>query len=163
MSEAVDSKKLLSKSYSTWRLVMAAGAWSELYRERMRKYGNYRSAIIFPEQILGLNQSSIYSASVVANGNTMSSSIGRIGSFELWADLGGQRSSWTRLRTVEEVYDFEAANSTADGYNYLAIQPAQTSTYNSKTKFAEYGALFSGKSDAVKWVARQLEKQVGNI
>lgn len=163
MSQAVDSKKLLSKSYSTWRLVMAAGSWSELYRERMRKYGNFRSAIIFPEQILGLNQSSIYSASVVVNGSNITSSIGRINGFELWADMGAKSSAWRKLLTVEEVYDFEAANSNQDGYNCLAIQPAQTSSYNSRTKFAEFGALFSGKNDAAKWAAQQITKQVGNI
>lgn len=156
MGEAVNSKKLLTKSYQTWRVIQAPGQWAQFYRDRIKQVGNYRSAIIFPEQLLGLNQKSIWTASGTISDKNMVVSVNRITSFSLQAQQDRGRKT---LETVEQVYEFEAAYHDDLSALYLANA---NQVYNTP-KFIDFKTLFTSKADAAKWACRYAERMVGEI
>lgn len=51
---SLDLRQFETNKYRTYRVLRAPGAWSQMYRERIQKFGNHRNVIIFPETILGL-------------------------------------------------------------------------------------------------------------
>jgi hypothetical protein len=65
-TEALDFKKLNSTSGRMMRILRSHGKWAALYTERMAEIGDMKGAIVFPEQILSLNQSTLFAVSVVS-------------------------------------------------------------------------------------------------
>ena len=157
MGEAVNSKKLLTKSYMTWRVVQAPGVWSSVYRERIKRMGNYRSAIIFPEQLLGLNQNSIWSAAGSQSGKTLTASISRHSLFKLYS-AATRANSFNR---IEDVYDFESKYHDEAALKLLLLTTDVDSFY--KLNFSELGLLFTNKNDAAKWCSKFIEANAGEV
>jgi hypothetical protein len=161
MGEAVNSKKLLTKSYMTWRVVQAPGVWASIYRERIKRMGNYRSAIIFPEQLLGLNQNSVWQSFGGADGKSTTTSITRHGVLRLGSETGTRTREVEFFNRIEDVYEFEAKYSNQSDLDKLVMRSEANSYF--QPKFHEVSQLFTNRNDAAKWCGRFIEASVSQI
>jgi hypothetical protein len=142
-----DFTKAHSKKYQTWRVLQAPGEWATVYNDRIREFGNYRGAIIFPEQLLGLNQKCIFTASV--NRQVHQSVSGGISQLNTWGIYDSPNATF--LTTLDEVYEFERRSTPKD----LRF----TSVFGSRA-FHEYCA-FSNKKGALQYVTSEISKAIG--
>lgn len=139
MAEASDFKKIGSKGYKAWRILSASGAWGGTYRDREREMRNYKSAIIFPEQLLGLNQSKIYQVIVTRTGQSILSQIVALRSF-IPRGINGEV-----LDTVEKIREYEYEHREGGALHRIAVGKG-----NSNTTFYNHH-YFSSQKDAVKY------------
>lgn len=151
MAEATDFKKIGAKGYKAWRILSATGEWAQTYRDREKMLRGYKSAIIFPEQLIGLNQSKIYQVIVTRTGNTVSSQINALRSF-LPKGANGEI-----LDTVEKIREYESEHSDGSGLHRLHIGKS-----TQDTSFYQH-CYFSGLKDAVKYQAKRQAHYLSQI
>lgn len=139
MAEASDFKKIGSKGYKAWRILSATGAWADAYRNREKEMRVYKSAIIFPEQLIGLRQSKIYQVVVHRTGDTVSSQIHAIRNF---IPRGANGES---LDTLEKIRDYEYENHEGGALHRITVgKSAQNNNFYNH-------CYFSSMKDAVKY------------
>jgi hypothetical protein len=143
MSEAVDFKKIGSKSYKAWRILSAPDAWAQIYLNREKLMRPYRAAIVFPEQLLGLNQSRIYQVICYKTGNNVTSHINTIRNFEPIDVNGNHLSSLTLILECEQEHQDGGEHRISVG-----------SRINSNNSFYNH-YYFSNQKDAVKYQQAQ--------
>jgi hypothetical protein len=153
-TQAIDFKKINSKGYKVWRIIQAPGAWGQIYRDRELKLRNYKSALIFPEQLLGLNQKLIYKVQVHRLGSTVSSHITGVRCF---CPADANRKA---LTTAQEVYDYEADNA-GDGEVHRLNYATPNQTGDSVTFYTSN--LFSSIKDAEKFQRNQQASLLSQI
>ena len=151
MAEASDFKKIGTKGYKAWRILSASGAWAQVYRDREKMLRNYKSAIIFPEQFLGLNQNGVYKVIVSRTGNKVSSQIEIIRGF---TPIG---VSGEILDSLEKIREYEAANNNSGEVHRIGLGKG-----GQETSFHRF-AYFSGIKDAVKYQSNEQNAHVSQI
>jgi hypothetical protein len=139
MAEATDFKKIGAKGYKAWRILSATGEWAQTYRDREKMLRGYKSAIIFPEQLIGLNQSKIYQVIVTRTGNTVSSQINALRSF-LPKGANGEI-----LDTVEKIREYEYENHEGGALHRIAVGKG-----HSNNTFYNH-VYFTSQKDAIKY------------
>lgn len=85
-----------------WRILQAPGAWATRYNERIKRFGHVKGAIIFPEQLLGLNQKYIY---MVVTGATFKSVTVTIEQVAGWSFDSNKHANV--IHTIGDVYEYE--------------------------------------------------------
>lgn len=146
MGEAVDSKKLLSKNHRVWRCLQAPGDWGQFYRDRQKALENYRSAIVFPEQVIGLEGHDLFIVNNTKSG-VVSTSIGIVRG----VTIGTYQETFG---TIQDVYDYELENQSQQAINSLMVRyPGSLLTSYEFSKFA----YFSSRKEAVKFAQRFIE------
>ena len=158
MAEAINFKKINSRKYKAWRILSAPNGWGEVYRLREIKFGQVSGAIIFPEQILGLN-SSIYSVAGSRSGGSASTHI-KLWSPKLTAPAGVMDARTSdELETCEEVYECERHWQPRDKVGLcIRITDIQDMTFASLDL-----ALFTNIKDALKYQATLMASMVSQI
>jgi hypothetical protein len=147
MAQAQDFKRIHTKSYKVWRLLQAPGCWGKVYREREMTLRNFSSAIIFPEQLLGLNQSQLFTASLSVSSEGRSASVSGMTIPSLLLDGG-------TVGYYDDIYDWESENNGDDALKSMSL--GRPGSYNN-TPFWSVN-LFTNRKDAVKMASRHLEK-----
>lgn len=144
MTKAVDFKKIGSKGYKAWRILSASGEWAQIYRNREKMLRSYKSAIIFPEQLLGLNQTKIYQVIVTYSSDTVFSQVLII------RDFAPRAATGEVLDTLEIIREYEHENQGGGEVHRVSVgkKNANNSFYNR--------SYFSGEKDAIKY---QLKRQ----
>ena len=137
------------KRYKIWRIVRCSGAWIEIYRHREKRLRNYKSAIIFPEQLLELNQSTVWSAHAKPEPSSNTSTDSIVIGITKWASFQPCGSN-SRLRSIEEILDFEDQNSKSEEVHRLTIGKSNIAF---KAIF-----LFSNQREAFRFATSQGEK-----
>ena len=138
-----DFKKIGAKGYKAWRILSASDTWASVYRQREKTLRNYHSAIIFPEQLLGLDQANIFSVVVSKQSSvrllSVSSAISVIRNFK------PVTLSDEPLSSLEAIMEYEANNSGSGQSHRICL-----GTGGQDFSFYEK-ALFSGVKDAIKY------------
>lgn len=154
---ALNSPQLLSKRYLSWRILRSPGDWAKIYIERAKDLRTYKSAIVFPEQLLPIAGAGLYSVEAGSNnGNNnpnrqtteVQVSIVKLNFCRIELDgINGTVS-------VEQIYDWEHENQSSADINRVRILTA------SGTKMFIHHNLFSGKKDALAFAKKQLARIV---
>jgi hypothetical protein len=147
----LNSPQLLSKKYMPWRILRAPGKWASVYIERARTLRGYKSALVFPEQLIPVLGSSVYSVDYSTNNsnetpNRQTSLVEvKIHKFsEVQLILSGEKGQ----PTVEDVFRYEDEHDTEPGHIRVAGGGWMASFFNS--------ALFTAKRDAVTYAKKRL-------
>lgn len=130
-----DFVKVHAKRYKAWRIVRTAPKLVDLYKKRLKKLEGYRTAIIFPEQLLNLSQSSIYRVKEEKVGESSSVTITAINKFIPEINYG-------ELKDAHAIFETEANDSdmiVVGGKVFMDLM------------------LFTSKNDAVKYATKRLE------
>lgn len=143
----MDFKKIHTKSYKVWRILQAPGVWAQIYRDRESMMANYSSAIIFPEQFLGLNQTLIFSVELTSRAQARSSAVTEFTTPKILLDRGA-------VSSFDDIYQWEAANDSRESMSGMTI-----GSYESFSNPLFHNMnLFTNRKDAVKMACRHLEK-----
>lgn len=142
MAEAIDFKKVGTKGYKAWRILSATGEWARTYRDREKMLRVYKSAIIFPEQLIGLTQSKIYQVIVFKMGGTVTSQINVIHNYM------PRGASGESLDTVEKIRNYEYENHEGGALHRITVGKAG----NNNNFYNHY--YFSSQKDAIKYQAK---------
>lgn len=116
---AIDFKRILGKSGSMHRVMKSPGVWSSIYIDRVKRFGNIHGAIVFPEQLLGLKQNTIWMVSTTEddkNGFRVSVAVSETTQRFLSTKNWGQPN----ITTVEDVHEFER-KSVAESFDPTAL------------------------------------------
>jgi hypothetical protein len=143
MAGAVDFKKVGTKGYKAWRILSASGEWAQTYRDREKMLRAYKSAIIFPEQLISLTQSRIYQVIVTRNGNTISSQINVIHNYR------PRGANGECLDTLEKIRDYEYVNHTGGALHRITVG----NSVNNNNFYNH--CYFSSQKDAIKYQAKR--------
>lgn len=103
---AIDFKRILGNSGSLHRVMKSPGVWPSIYIDRYKRFGDIHGAIVFPEQLLGLKQNTIWMVSTISdekNGFRVSVNVTETTQRFLSTRMWGQAN----ISTVEEVHAFE--------------------------------------------------------
>lgn len=138
MAEAQDFKKIGSKGYKAWRILAATGAWAQTYRDREKMLRGYPSAILFPEQLIGLKQSKVYQVIVTRTGQTISSQINAILNF-IPRGVNGEQ-----LDSLEKIREYEYENHEGGALHRITVGKGNNTTFYNHCYFAS-------QKDAVKF------------
>lgn len=138
---AIDFKQMAQPSSRLLRLMQTTGKFTACYRDRINLFGDRPSAIIFPEQILGLNQKAIYSVAFSSQKNEFTLRSFVVENPKLFNPAGDE------ITTVEEVLAVEDAGG----------EVRLNRGYDGRT-FASNIAMFSSRRDAYRWAAKLIEK-----
>src|ERR1700759_1977302 len=147
---AIDFNKVNNKKYQLYRVMQTSDIWSRIYRDRIKAYSKYRTAIIFPEALLGLNQNNVYcprysKANTIINVTISSIPLSRFMIFDIATD------DFTPIKNLEQIEKFENATTTNDFVAYLHFTQSGLNL-----PFADC-ALFSSKNDAIRFAITKLE------
>lgn len=138
-----DFKKVGARGYKAWRILSASDTWASIYRQREKTLRDYRSAIIFPEQLLGLDQENIFSVVVTKQSSVrffaVTSTINVIRNFKPVA------ISDEPLVSLGAIMEYESNNSGPGQSHRICL-----GTSSQDNSFFEK-SLFSGIKDAVKY------------
>lgn len=164
-TEALNFKRIGTPGYRTYRVLQARGDWGQLYRSRVAEYGDLKGAIIFPEQLFSLNQSTIFAASSSeaprqSNGvGSLTLSILPVNHIGLYDGVNGQF-----LTRSEQVLEYEDNNYTKDGIRLLTIgTPAANVLSANPPVFGHLQTLFTSKDQACRWLEKQAIKQIKKL
>jgi hypothetical protein len=144
----IDFKKVHTKGYMAWRILSVNPKLSEVYQERVAKFKNYRSALIFPEQVIGLPNSSIYYVLSDKSNSEIKISIHTLTNPRIISTKDGS------IDSIQDLVDWENLNGKP---NDIKMANVITSYYARSEGFMTL-PWFSNKSDAVKYASKCLEK-----
>lgn len=174
-TEALNFRRIGTPGYRTYRVLQARGDWAHIYRSKVADHGDHKGAIIFPEQLLSLNQNRIFAVGATENighsgqGSGMMLSSASMPStmqlqwlvierFHLWNAV--DRCLITR---AEEVLEYEEHNYDKDGLRGLQLTDALGA--RAVGPFSAFTALFTSKGDAARWLenyaSKNLRKHLG--
>lgn len=151
----LNSPQLLSKKYLSYRILRSPGAWARVYLDRAKELRIYKSAIVFPEQVLPIAGVALYSVDFGSdNGNNNPSrqtnevrvSIVKFDFCRI--ELDGVKGAVS----VQEIYDWEHENQSSADINSVRLLTAAGSKM-----FIHYN-LFSNKRDALAFAKKQLAR-----
>lgn len=153
MAQAIDFKKITTKSYKVWRILQAPGAWGQIYRDREQLYRNYRSALIFPEQVLGIAGSPVFKVTTSCVQRTLSSHITNVYVNALNAlmtpEMGEHFISPGFLVNMEEIQRFEHLNHKSGETHRIYLGS------NTQENPFDRHAWFTNIKDALKYQSNQ--------
>jgi len=152
VAEAVDFKKVHTKKYRAWRILTSPSRWGVAYRDRVSTFKDFPTAIIFPEQLLGLNQSVVYCVAVSKDRNTVSTSISAHRDYKPNFGSGS-------LKTLEEIREYESENDAPENIRNLVFGHGYSTTMKFWTS-----AIFTSQKDALKYqqkIQAQYLSQIG--
>jgi hypothetical protein len=146
---ALDFTKVNHRNYQLYRILQTSNIWSKIYRQRIERFGSYRTSIIFPESILGLNQKYVYTVKAVQNYEVVACYAASIpiDGFSIYDPISTESSS--RLKDRNQIERFEQATVDIEFANRLCFR------FTGVTDFAT-AALFSGKKDASKYASNAI-------
>lgn len=148
MSSA-DFVKIHSKKYKAWRILSAKGSWVEVYTGREKMLRNYRSAIIFPEQLLGLNQSSILQVTESAGSGVFNISVHPVNRFDLFYN-------GVELNSLTEILEVERSCYGDDDISRIKVGETFGQSFVSLI-------LFTNKKDVLKYINSASSAALANI
>lgn len=159
--QAIDFTKVNTKSYKVWRILQASGDWAQVYRDREQAYRDYKSAIIFPEQILGLNQRNIYKAHAYFVQKSVNSYITGVSCKKLNALMTREEEKSFgypgELRSAGEVMLWESMNPHLAEHSGMYLGELSDNTHFSNN------AWFSNVKDAIKYQERMFKTLVSKL
>jgi hypothetical protein len=144
MTEAVDFKKIHTRKYKVWKILSVSPHLSQFYKERESRLRDYRSAIIFPEQILGVVDTPVYHVTCSSPESSIGVGIRAVREFHLTSTKDGV------LETIQDVKAWEDFVGEVSDL-YLSTGP------HNKHAFLMMD-LFANRKDAIKFASRYLEK-----
>jgi hypothetical protein len=145
----LNSPQLLSKKYMSYRILRSPGVWAQAYIDRAKHLRPYKSALLFPEQLLPIAGANIYH---VYYQNTHSNQTVEV-SITKWTNPHIEIPGVKGMPTLEQLYDFEHENSqSASDLNLLKVIAGSWD----KTFLSLY--LFSGKRDALAFAQKNLKR-----
>ncbi len=148
---ALDFNKINHNSYRVYRVMQASDTWSKIYRHRIELLSPYRTAIIFPESILGLNQKYVYYCIKRDEGSgSLCTIVGKvpITGFSIVDRLGNYDERFTNIGQIELL------EKTDNPRDVLKLS-------NSGHPFVTT-PLFSGKKDVIRFAAKTLGDMVNS-
>ena len=148
---SVDSKRLMSKKYRTWRVLQAPGVWAQLYIERGKALSKHPGAIIFPEQILCCDRIYAIRPTNEVQG-TSSVSVSVIENPKIY--FIGSKLDSNAVSSPEEIYDFEFRNQERAEISKLLIGSVKNHIEFPKPLW------FSNKKAAARWVRNYVESSL---
>lgn len=165
-TEALNFRRIGTPGYRTYRVLQARGDWAHIYRSKVADHGDHKGAIIFPEQLLSLNQNRIFAVGATENVLPSTSIMNSIASpssmqlqwlvierFHLWNAV--DRCLITR---AEEVLEYEEHNYDKDGLRGLQLTDHLGA--RSVGSFSAFTALFTSRNDAAKWLENYASKNL---
>lgn len=161
-TKAIDFTKVHTKAYKVWRIIQAPGAWGQIYRDREQKLRGYRSALIFPEQILGLNQELIFKV-VVARGQNgaVQSHITPLRKFGIFVPVNkDEKYPYTKpgeLTNMDEIRRWESDNQAGGETHRMSVN-----TVGQEWCFDRF-EMFSSLKDAAKFQFAEQAKFLSQI
>lgn len=161
-TKAIDFTKVHTKAYKVWRIIQAPGAWGQIYRNREQALRGYKSALIFPEQVLGLNQELIFKVVVAkGQGGSVQSHITPLRKFGLYVpeDKSAKYpySKPGQLTSMDEIRRWEADNQNPGDTHRLMVNIT-----GQEWCFDRF-ELFSSLKDAAKFQAAEQAKLLSQI
>lgn len=137
---AVDFKKLVtSPSGSLLRVMQAPEPWVGIYKARLNLFGDQPGAIVFPEQLLALQQAAVYQVLVGSGGREKV-----VVEFASIANFTPHDGSGQPLTTIDKVIATEASNG---GVIRVGAFGARLDAHL---------ALFTSRKVALKWASKKL-------
>jgi hypothetical protein len=152
--------ELLSKRYMPWRLLRASGQWASVYAARARIMKGYKSALVFPEQLMASSGTTLYCVALgfgVSNGKTDKHRV-RVAVDKL-IGVSLQIDGIKGKPTIDEIYDFEEESSMkpdVQGLKLLIPSRDPSSDSNSTSFMNNY--LFTERNDALKFAKKRLSE-----
>jgi hypothetical protein len=156
--ESVDFKLIRSSRYCTMRIISAPGVWATVYRSRLAQFASFRTAILFPEMLLGLDQARVFSVFDRENIRAYASvSIQAVmpKAFRL-LDHTGHRIEYN---CKEDILKFEEDYHDDKALGQMVI----TDDFTSGNMNFFSLPLFYNKSEALKYANQMLETKLGAI
>lgn len=160
VDQAVNFKKMADERYRVYRIIRSNQLCTPMYRHLLKTIGHYNGAIIFPEQLIGVDR--VYVVALIGNENysTSGSSHQIITESFTLAELRGPEGE-DPIARAEDVLDveqrftdpadtFKIAISTAASY-YSLIDFKQVSKRDGANRF-----WFSNSRDATKFAQSQI-------
>jgi hypothetical protein len=152
MVDSLNLKKLGSREYRIARILQAPEPWQTFYRGRLKEIGRFDKAVIFPEQLLGLNQNCVYAVSVVESfgnsGNTITSTIYGLRSYR------AKNADGDRLETIDDILRYEQSTvnklsslyvgQTSGGFSFKDLCIFTTATAATKYQSKIQASCLSG-------------------
>lgn len=148
---AINFKLMGSDSGRLLRVMQAPGFWTRIYQDRIRLFGDSRGAIIFPEQLLGLDQAAIFRVSMIQSEWHMQTEIKTISEFRL-----EDRTSRKPLTTIEDIMAFEERTANVEDAPSMLRMSCSDGSYSSH---GFTGAMFTSRKEALRWIVKQLLKE----
>lgn len=139
---AVNIKRLDSESYRTYRVLRANPVMSDLYRRRVKDFGNVRGALIFPEALLSLT-SPIYAVALTADSSTHRAGVTVVSSKAILTHDGCE------IRSIEQIHEAEASVFTEADAKKLFKLPG--SGYGAERFFTD-NVIFTNREAVMKYV-----------
>lgn len=147
----LNSPQLLSKKYMPWRILRAPGKWAPAYIERARRLRGYKSAIVFPEQLIPILGSSLYEVHhSTNNGNENSQRQTSMVEVKIakWPNIRLVLSGEKGTPTVEDVYRFEDEHDSEP--RHILVEGGTWTTGFMQSSF------FSAKRDAIAYAKKKM-------
>lgn len=168
---ALNFKTVNSANYMAHRLLMAPSKWLEIYQTRI-KAAKDSNALIFPEQLLSLNQKAIWfvHAPELLKGDTpsvdsVSVTVSKIYFDNIFIPKPGNRSYYRHERdghpvsSIEEIVEYERMNvESRDATKFPLIH---NMIGNSHSFYS--GFCFASKHGALKYANKRLSSGMGRI
>lgn len=155
MAEVINFKQLASEKHRVYRILRAGPNVINGYKKAIAKVGNYRGALIFPEQHLCLKDSNIFAVTTARKQDTTSVLVTRTGPFTL-CDANNKE-----MKTVDDVISAELTGKEVDhGYSRIGlayfILKNPSNAVSNQCLFADPQSdaetfWFSNKSDATSF------------
>jgi hypothetical protein len=158
--EAVDFNDMRSNRYKTMRILSAPGIWSSVYQERIKKLSGYRTAILFPEMLLGLDQARIYAVCTKKTYGAALVNIQRLSPKQICIlDEYDNRST---IPNRNGFLDFEQRCNDDEAYKKLFFTDTGLPVLPDLLVFGNL-ALFTSKADTLKFANNVLETKLGSF
>ena len=143
-------KRLDSESYRTYRVLRAPTVVGDVYRSRIKQYGNHRGAIIFPEGIFTLS-CPIFAVYVEgASHDGIQVAIRPFSSRLLYSSIGP-------IENIEDLLEVENGITEEKEMDNFGLQLKSTPGY-AKSHFTRNVICFTGRDHAVSYVNKTLGK-----
>jgi len=158
--EELNFKKMSNEKYRIYRLLQSPSSLVETYRARIKQVGQYRGAIIFPEQFISLYGQAIYRAQVSRKQDNVSVGLSMHRNFALYGE--GHKDG--ALRTFDEVLEVERNSGHLESkmFGLKMEMPKAKDSYMSHAdydiKFDANGPVywFSNKNDGLSFLRKNL-------
>jgi hypothetical protein len=152
---ALDFNKVNNKNYQLYRVLQTSDIWSKIYRNRIERFSGYKTSIVFPESLLGLNQVNVYAVVEYADQIGVVAAAIPMYRFKIY-DI--RLSSENGLRDLEQIEAFERATSNLEFSEQLCFR------FNGLRLPFGVSALFSSKKDAGKYASKLIVAKInGNL
>lgn len=143
-------KRLDSESYRTYRVLRAPTVVGDVYRSRIKQYGNHRGAIIFPEGIFTLSCPIFAVYIEAASHDGVQVAIRPFSSSLLYAGYGP-------IENIEDLLEIENGITKEADMDNFALNLKTRSGY-AKSHFTRGVICFTGRDHAVSYVNKTLGK-----